>query len=131
MNTKYETSFLVLPTQCNHKFPLIFGGAFFSQLDLAAACCVRQLLHYTNCDNAVTFKYNGTFHAPSFLGDMIYITAEVTEVRLKTISVRVEAYKEAHPTEEIKEPKREHVATADFVFVTMLGDKYVNHGLSL
>jgi acyl-CoA hydrolase len=131
MNLKYETNFAVLPIHTNWKIPLIFGGAFFSQLDLAAASCVRQVLHLSECDNAVTFKFNGTFHAPSYMGDMIYIYAEITEMRQKSITIKVEAYREPHPTGEIIEPKRIHVASAEFVFVTMKDGKYQNHGLSL
>jgi len=131
MNTKFSTNFYVLSKHTNHKIPLIFGGAFFSELDLAAASCVRQVLYGTECDNAVTYKFEGTFHAPSFMGDIIYIDAEIVEMRYKTISVKVEAYREPEPTSEINDAKRIHVASANFVFVTMKEDKYINHGLSL
>jgi acyl-CoA hydrolase len=131
MNTKFNTSFLVLPDHTNHHLPLIFGGKFFAELDIAAYSCVRQLLYYTDCDNAVTYKFNGEFHKPSYMGDIIYIETEITEMRHKTISVHVMAWREPAPTENINCPEKILVASADFVFVTMRNGQYVNHGLNL
>jgi len=131
MKTKFNTSFLVLPSHTNHHFPLIFGGAFFSELDIAAYSCVRQLLFDSECDNAVTYKFTGEFIKPSFLGDIIYIECEITEMRFKTISVNVNAFREPSPTENVESNERIHVAKADFVFVTMKGGEYVNHNLTL
>ncbi len=39
--TTYETSFTVMPEHTNYSATTIFGGAAFSQLDLAAASAVR------------------------------------------------------------------------------------------
>jgi acyl-CoA hydrolase len=129
MKTQFKTSFLVLPKHTNHHFPLIFGGAFFSQLDIAAYSCVRQVLFNSECDNAVTYKFDGEFVKPSFLGDIIYIECEITEMRFKTISVKVDAFREPSPTDHVENNERIHVAKANFVFVTMKNGEYVNHNL--
>ena len=131
MKTKFNTSFLVMSKHCNHRSPLIFGGKFFSELDEAAYTCVRQVLFNSECDNAVTYKFDGEFIKPSFMGDVIYIECEITEMRFKTITVHVQAYREPEPTEKVEDASHILVATADFVFVTMQKDKYVNHGLTL
>jgi acyl-CoA hydrolase len=131
MNTKFNTSFLVLSTHTNHHIPLIFGGKFFAELDIAAYSCVRQVLYQTECDNAVTYKFNGEFHKPSYMGDVIYIESEITEMRHKTITVKVMAWREPPPTGKAEDSQRILVASADFVFVTMKNGEYVNHGLSL
>jgi acyl-CoA hydrolase len=127
---KFETNFTVLPRDCNYMQPLIFGGEFMARLDIAAAQCVTQLLQHsdTECDNAVTYKANFEFHKPSFQGDTIFINCEITELRYKAVKVEVKAYRTPRVG---KFPKREHVATAEFVFVTRIGDKYAFHGLQL
>lgn len=126
LNTTFETTFTVLPHQCNYMLPMIFGGAFFSELDLAAACCVNRLLHDSECDSAVTHKFSGTFHAPAQMGDIIFLKAEVVELRHKSVRLIVTAERERRA-----EKGRDKVADAEFVFVTKKDGKFCNHGLSL
>ena len=52
-------------------------------------------------------------------------------MRHRTISVKVKAYREPDLTDKKENKERIHVASANFVFVTMKNEKYVNHGLSL
>lgn len=126
MNTRYETSFTIMPDQCNYMFPMVFGGAFFSQLDLAAACAVNRLLHDSECNSAVTHKYSGTFHAAAECGDIIFVKAEIIDVRHKSVVVNVRAEREKRA-----KPGRDLVATADFVFVTKKDGEFHNHGISI
>ena len=126
MNLKYDTSFVIMPGDCNAMFPMIFGGAFFSRMDLCAAVCVSRLLHDSECDSAVTHKFSGTFHVPTELGDIIFLYAEVKELRHKAIRVEVRAYREKRCR-----PERDFVAVAEFVFVSRKGGKYHPHGLTM
>lgn len=128
MNLVYETSFVIMPIDTNYMTPMVFGGAFFSKLDLAAACCVSELLadSPTGCDSAVTYKYNGEFLDAAQMGDIIYIKVEVVELRHKSVRMKVIA----HRAKRAKKG-RDLVATAEFVFVTKKDGKFCNHGLSL
>jgi len=124
---KHTNSFVVMPTHTNYMYPLIFGGAFMSELDLCAATLVNKLVKKSpTSDSAVTHKADFTFHGPSFAGDVIYMEAEVVELRHKAIKVQIQAYREPRD-----EDKRYHVATATFVFVTRGGGEYVYHNLTM
>ena len=124
---KHSNSFVVMPTHTNYMYPLIFGGAFMSELDLCAATLVNKLVKKSEtADSAVTHKADFTFYKPSFAGDVIYMEAELLELRHKAIKVRVESYREPRD-----EDQRYHVATAIFVFVTRKGEAYVNHNLTM
>ena len=97
------------------------------ELDLCAATLVNKLVKKSRpADSAVTHKAEFTFHGPSYAGDVIYMEAEVVELRHKAIKVKVESYREPRD-----EDKRYHVATSTFVFVTRKGDKYINHNLTM
>lgn len=127
MNLIFENSFTVMPTHCNYMFPMIFGGAFFSELDLCAACCVNRLLHDSECDSAVTHKVlDLTFHKPAYAGDIIFMRAEVIGLRSKAIEVKVTAEREKRA-----EPGRDHIAEGRFIFVSKKDGEYAGHGLSL
>lgn len=123
----HSNSFVVMPVHTNYMYPLIFGGAFMSELDLCAATLVNKLVKKSSTvNNAVTHKANFEFHAPSYAGDVIYMNAKVMEIRNKAIGIMVDGYREPRDSEE-----RIHVATATFVFVTRMDEKYTNHNLSL
>jgi len=85
---QFETNFTVMPAHCNYMTPLIFGGKLMAELDLAAAGATKQALRDSVCDQAVTFLWTGKFHGPSYLGDIIYITATITELRQNAIVIR-------------------------------------------
>lgn len=132
MNLQFETNFVVYPRHANCMSPMIFGGAFFSELDLAAAMCVHRLLYDSaTCETAVTHKFEGTFHKPCYLGDLIFLKAEIISLGKKSVVVEVRAYRE-------KGPERELVADAKFVFVTITAKgpenaplPYQPHGLTM
>ena len=127
MYTKHETNFVVMPKDCNY-MDIIFGGYFMSQMDLCAATCVAKLLWSSETANkAVTHMVkNLVFHKPAHKGDVVYLKAEITELRKKGICVKIRSEKESR-----NEEGRVFVAEGEFVFVSMNGDNYVNHGLSL
>lgn len=120
MNLTFETTFVVMPRHTNYMNPMIFGGAFFAELDLCAAQCVTRLLYSSEkCKFAVTHKFEGTYHKPCYAGDIIFLKGEVVELRQKAIKVVVKAYREKRGTGE-----RDFVAEAKFVFVSV---KDVSH----
>lgn len=122
MNLTYTTSFTVLPKDCNYHIPMIFGGEFFSRMDLAAAACVSRLLHDSECDSAVTHKFDGEFLAAAEMGDIIFLNCEVVEIRYKAVKVEVKAYREKRAT-----AGQELIATANFVFVTKKVGVFCRH----
>lgn len=125
-NKVYETSFIVMPRQCNYQYPMVFGGAFFSEMDLCAAACVSRALHDSECDAAVTHKYEGTFHAAAECGDLIFLRAEIVEARHKALVIVVEAQREKRA-----QRGQDRVADAKFVFVTKKNGEFAWHGLTL
>lgn len=136
-NTKYQTSFTVMPVHTNWHYPLIFGGAFFSQLDLCAANTVRRFLYASQtCEAAVTHKAEVSFCKPTYAGDLINLTGEVVSAGKKSVVVTVRAYRENHQKQE-----PDFVAEAQFVFVSVhnlneIASKpdllpYAEHGVKL
>lgn len=135
MNTKFETNFWVFPEHTNHNFPMIFGGAFFAEMDKAAALCVKRFLYDSKtCEDAVTYKFDGEFLAPCYVGDLIYLYARVESAGKKSVVVKVTASRERTNT------TLEMVAVANFVFVTLEAGKvksedgklpYKEHGLKV
>lgn len=126
MNLKFETSFVVMPSHTNFMAPMIFGGAFFSEMDLCAASAVTRLLHDSMCNSAVTHKFEGTFHAAAECGDLVFLEAEITDLRYKAVVVEVKAYRERRSG-----PKRDFVAQSKFVFVTRKDGQFHPHGLTM
>ena len=129
-----------MPDQCNPLSPMIFGGAFFSEIDLCAATCVKRLLYSSKtCKEAVTHKVlDVTFNMPMYLGDLVHLKAQIVELRHKAITVEVKMFREIP---EDGEPKMEAVGNAKFVFISIIngdnvGEKpkklpYADHGLTL
>ena len=140
MNLKYSTSFVVYPDHTNTKSPLIFGGAFFSQIDKAADVAVRRFLYESDSsETAVTHIHEGKFLKPCYLGDLIFLEAEILTTGVKSIVVEVKSYRERVKNKEIN---RELVAITQFVFVTLsinednINDKpdllsYCHHGMKI
>jgi acyl-CoA hydrolase len=138
LNLEFRNSFVVMPRHTNYMFPMIFGGAFFAELDLCAAQCVTRLLHDSKTANgAVTYDYQGKFtHGPCYAGEMIFMKAKVVELGDKSIVIEVTAERERRGS-----PHRDSVAWAKFVFITISyvpdpqsrPDKlpYVDHGLKM
>jgi acyl-CoA hydrolase len=137
MNLEFETNFVVMPTHTNYMAPMIFGGAFFAEIDLCAAQCVRRLLHDSpTCTASVTHKFEGSFHKPCYAGDLVFIKARVVELRYKAVKVEVQAHRERRGG-----PERDLVFEGSFVFITVKDVKnvesrpdllpYTGHGLRM
>lgn len=127
MQTELTTFFTVLPKHCNHHMPMIFGGHFMAEMDIAAAILVAKLLtDSATATYAVTHKYEGTFFAAAQMGDIIELRCKITEVRKRGIGVEVCAYRQKRSQKEV-----EYIAKSNFVFVSKNGDKFVEHGLTL
>lgn len=110
----YTTSFIVFPENCNHLKAIIFGGFFMSQLDLAAAHCVRRALFDATegVEHAVTYKADFEFFKPAYVGDLIELEAEIKSVGTKSLSVEVLAWRN-------KRRKRDKVAIGKFIFISV------------
>jgi acyl-CoA hydrolase len=116
-----------MPKHCNHHFPMIFGGEFLAQMDIAAAMLVSRLLNSsTTAQYAVTHKVSCEFTAAAQMGDIIDLWCEIIELRKKGIGVNVKAMRERRGSDQ-----QDCIATANFVFVSKCGENYVHHGLSL
>lgn len=126
MNLYFETSFCTMPTDCNYHFPMIFGGAFFAKMDLAAAMTVSRLLHDSDCNSAVTHKFEGEFMSAAECGDIIFLFCEIVELRKKAVVVEVIAKREKRATKGM-----DLIAKAKFVFVTKRNGEFHPHGLEL
>lgn len=112
-NIQYTTSFIVFPENCNHHRELIFGGWFMSQIDLAAAICVkRYLLNNIDVSEAVTHKFEVDFKKPCYVGDMIELECELSVTGPKSITVEVVARRHNVGREGL-------VAKAKLVFITI------------
>lgn len=119
-------------------YPMIFGGAFYSELDLCAATCVNRFLKIKNskCKAAVTHKSDITYLGPTYVGDLIFMEAKVIGTGKKSVSVWVDAFRESRGS-----TNKDKVAEGRFVFISIansdrVGDKpkllpYKEHGVSL
>lgn len=145
MNTVFETNFTVMPTDANHMSPLIFGGAFFSEMDLCAANTVRRFLYDSEtATGAVTHKVEDlTWFMPCYVGDLVYLRGQVVSCGQKSVVVSVLAERERKNPLKITTSSsyRDTVAEGTFVFVTIATDDgvkdrpvflpYVRHGLKI
>jgi acyl-CoA thioesterase YciA len=125
---KFDSNFTIMPQDCNYTQKVVFGGTMLAQMDITAAACVARLLRISDfAESAVThIVENVTFLKPSHVGDIIFLHAEVVEMRKKAIVVQMRVEKEERCSDD-----RTLVATGKFVFVAMNGDSYVHHGLDL
>ena len=127
MNLVHENNWIIMPADCNYQYPMVFGGAFMAQVDLCAAACANRLLHDSECDSAVTYKIlEGVFYLPCEAGDLVFMRAEVVELRNTAIVIDVMAEREKRNS-----PKREKAAFFKFVFVSRKDGKYWPHRLKL
>lgn len=135
LNThRYMTrDLLVFPSDANHTQNIIFGGKLLAEMDLTAAILIKKILRDSDgpaCD-AVTHKFLHTeFYLPSYVGDLLEISAMIIGCGVKSLTVR---------TMVSRGPDR--IASAEIVFITTgalnpdeLTTKprllnYVNHGL--
>lgn len=135
METKFETNFLVLPIHANDRSPLIFGGAFFSEMDLCAAQVANRALCSSEASYAVTHKAQVSWSKPSYVGDRIFLYGELVELGKKSMTINVKALREKP-----RSLDKDFIGEADFVFISVVDSDlstkpeflpYKNHNLSL
>lgn len=136
MNLKHQSNFTVYPEDANNSFPLIHGGSFFSHMDKLAASAAKRLLYESEtCETSVTHKFEGVFHKPTYVGDLIFLEAEVVNLGKKSIALDVKAFREN------RDNSRDLMAEAKYVFITIVSDEtiaskpdmlpYAEHGLKM
>lgn len=110
-----ETSFLVMAPDTNHTSNIVFGGRVMAEMDKVAFCEVLKYLadNYSVCDEAVTYKFDGTFHCPAYLGDIVYLKASVESTGEKSIVVKVKGN-----VWRKKDRKKLQFCEGNFIFVT-------------
>jgi acyl-CoA hydrolase len=87
-----KTSFLVMSPDCNHTNRTVFGGKVLAEIDKIAFIEVLRWLEDEEsvCNDAVTYLVeNVKFDCPAYIGDIVYLSAEVKEFRNKSITVEV------------------------------------------
>lgn len=114
MNTVYETSFVVFPQDTNYMYPMVFGGKVMSEMDVAAAVCVRRALIDSEAKYAVTTRAsNIEFHVGAVVGDLVFLTARIVKVGTTSINIDVEGVRE------LKDGARQKICNGSFTFVTV------------
>ena len=127
MITELITYFTVLPKHCNHHLPMVFGGEFMAQMDIAAAMLVsKTLADSETATYAVTHKFSCEFSKAAQMGDIIELQCKIVELREKAIIVEVKAMRSKRGSK-----VSDQVASAKAVFVAKNGEDYVKHGLRL
>lgn len=114
MNSVYETSFVVFPQDTNYMYPMVFGGKVMSEMDIAAAICVRRALIGASAEYAVTTRAtNIEFHVGAVVGDLVFLTARIVRVGTTSINIDVEGVRE------LKDGSKEKICNGSFTFVTV------------
>lgn len=109
----YTHLFLIRNEHANDLAPLVFGGALFGEMDLTAAMLCRMYLANDSVNKAVTHKADVTYHAPSYVGDLLSIRAKVVSAHKKSIVVAVKVVR-VQPIRTVA-----LIAEAKFVFVSI------------
>lgn len=129
-DTLYETSFPVMPKDCNYLKDMICGGNLLYEMDIAAAMSVRRAMY--KCEDpglmALTVGVNDVrFLIGAIIGDMIHIRASVVKTGLKSITVKVVGHRELHGTGDL-----EKICSGEFTFCAVdKNRKGIRHGLTM
>lgn len=124
---KMTNSFVIMPGDCNHNQPMVFGGKMQSEIDLTSYILVRKLLIESDsfCDDAVTYIFEGKFLAAAQMGDIVTLESEVVSVGKKTIVVETVVFAQAKGLRE-----RKMVCKAKYVFATKKNGQFCFHGIT-
>lgn len=125
----YDTSFVVMPKDCNYLQNMLFGGELLAQMDLCAAMAIRRTLYiHPDLDTALTVGVNNVqFREGPLLGDLIFLHAYVIKVGIKSITVKVEGRSECKVSGDTSD-----VCVGEFAFITINHDRIpVKHNLTL
>ena len=123
MNLTYKTSFIVMPKDCNYMYPMVFGGAMLSEMDLCAAGAVRRALYYSECDSSVTVNVTDVnFYRAAVCGDIVKLRGDIWKTGSKSILVRVLGWVDTAEGEHL-------VCSGMFTFVSRLKEIFTPHEL--
>lgn len=95
MQLVHETSFIVMPKDCNwmDDSKLVFGGKMLEEMDLVAAGLIRLVLRESNCDSAVTFAINNVkFLNGAKCGDLVNLRATLWNTGRKSIDIKIDGW---------------------------------------
>lgn len=117
-------SFTVMPKDINYA-NCLFGGKLLYEMDYSGAKVIRRALYNTGCDGHVTAAMDKiSFEKPSFLGDIITMTADIISFGKSSITVRIKVMRES------LDGFQEKVCSANMVFVAMCDGKPKHHNLN-
>lgn len=124
---KMTNSFVIMPGDCNHNQPMVFGGKMQSEIDLTSYILVRNVLYHleSDCDDAVTYIFQGKFLAEAQMGDIVTLESEVISVGKKTIVVETTAFAQKKGVRD-----RKMVCRAKYVFATKKNGQFCFHGIT-
>lgn len=123
MNLIYETSFIVMPKDCNYMYPMVFGGAMLSEMDLCAAGAARRALYDSQCDSSVTVGVNQvSFYRAAQCGDIVKLKGTVWDTGKKSITVKVEGWVDTKEGDKL-------VCSGMFTFVSRKSEVFTPHEL--
>jgi len=128
MQTTYNTSFTVMPNDCNYLVDMLCGGILLYHMDIAAAMAARRALYNTECRNALTVGATDIkFIVGATVGDLIKLEATVVSVGIKSLTIKVVGHRENR-----EDGSNEEICEATFVFCAIDSNrKSAKHGLKL
>lgn len=119
-NIQYEHKLIIFPQDTNYMPPMVFGGKMLSEMDIAAAGCVRRACNDSPAKHAVTTRITDVeFHVGAEVGDLIIMTATISKLGVTSIEVTVKGIREH------KDGKTEDICCGKLIFVTVKDPK--NH----
>jgi len=119
MITNFETSFVVMPKDCNYLGDMLFGGALLAHMDIAAAMAVRRTLYSSEVKTALTVAVNNvTFLVGATIGDLIFLKATIIKLGIKSLTILVEGHRENQYNGTI-----DKICTGEFVFCAVDKDR--------
>lgn len=127
-NLSYQTSFAVMPKDCNYLMDMLCGGNLLYHMDIAAAMAVRRAFYGIELDTALTVGVDGVkFFVGASVGDLITLVATVTKVGIKSITVNVLGHRERKSDGEI-----EQICEGVFTYCAIdKNRKSIKHNLTL
>lgn len=124
-------SFTVMPKDCNfnrdknNQNGILFGGSLLYHVDYAGAKVARRATYGIDKDMLVTASIDKiNFDRPSFVGDIVTMTATIKAFGSTSIQIRVKI------TREDLSGEIEQISSANMVFVTMKDGRPIPHKLN-
>lgn len=104
-------------------YPMVFGGAMLSEMDLCAAGAVRRALYDSGCDSSVTVGVTDvSFYRAAKCGDIVKLRGHIWKTGKKSIDVKVDGWVDT-------EEGDKYVCSGMFTFVSRLEEMFAAHNL--